>query len=77
LDHQYDELREYEDYMEELFSVKSLSVHPKLFKYDEAVRYKVGRGQNILLTDRGQFTHYYEAIVAPDGVGTEGTSDGN
>jgi hypothetical protein len=40
--HQYDELREYEDYMEEMFSVKSLSVHSKLFKYDEAVRYKVG-----------------------------------
>jgi hypothetical protein len=75
--HRYDELRQYEDYFEELFSAKSLAVHPKLFKYDEAIRYKVGQGQNILLTDRNQFVRYYEAIVAPDGVGTETASDGN
>ena len=73
--HRYDELRQYGDYMEELFSAKSISVHPKLFKYDEAVRYKVGQGQNILLTDRDQFTRYYEAIVAPDGVGSERSND--
>ena len=73
--HQYDELRQYQDYMEELFSAKSVSVHGKLFKYDEAVRYKVGQGQNILLTDRSQFTKYYKAIVAPDGVGSERASD--
>ena len=74
--HRYDELRQYGDYMEELFSAKSISVHPKLFKYDEAIRYKVGQGQNILLTDRGEFVRYYEAIVASDGVGTEGSSGG-
>src|SRR5271168_1466053 len=34
--HRYDELKQYEDYIEELFSAKSLAVHPKLFKYDEA-----------------------------------------
>jgi hypothetical protein len=73
--HRYDELRLYEDYMEELFSAKSISIHPKLFKYDEAVRYKVGQGQNILLTDRNQFTRYYEAIVAPDGVGSGRAND--
>jgi hypothetical protein len=75
--HRYDELRQYGDYIEELFSAKSTSIHPKLFKYDEAVRYKVGQGQNILLTDRSQFTRYYEAIVAPDGVGTEGEEGGS
>jgi hypothetical protein len=75
--HRYDELRQYEDYIEELFSAKSVAIHPKLFKYDEAVRYKVGQGQNILLTDRSQFSRYYEAIVAPDGVGAEAASDGN
>ena len=75
--HRYDELRQYGDYMEELFSAKSTAIHPKLFKYDQAVRYKVGQGQNILLTDRDQFTRYYEAIVASDGVGIEGSSEGN
>jgi hypothetical protein len=75
--HRYDELRQYEDYIEELFSAKSITVHPKLFKYDEAVRYKVGQGQNILLADRNQFTRYYEAIVAPDGIATKTASDGN
>jgi hypothetical protein len=75
--HRNDELRQYEDYIEELFSAKSTSVHPKLFKYDEAVRFKVGQGQNMLLTDRDQFTRYYEAIVAPDGVGTGAASDGS
>jgi hypothetical protein len=73
--HRYDELRQHGDYMEELFSAKSVAIHPKLFKYDEAIRYKVGQGQNILLTDRAQFTRYYEAIVASDGVGFEGTSE--
>ena len=74
--HRYDELRQYGDYIEELFSAKSTATHPKLFKYDEAIRYKVGQGQNILLTDKGAFIQYYEAIVAPDGVGVEGTSGG-
>ena len=36
----------------------------------------MGQGQNILLTDREAFTRYYEAIIAPDGVGTEGMSGG-
>ena len=75
--HRYDELRQYEDYIEELFSAKSTSIHPKLFKYDEAIRYKVGQGQNILLTNRSEFTRYYEAIVAPDGIGSEGKDGGN
>jgi hypothetical protein len=69
--HHYDELKQYGDYIEELFSAKSIASHPKLFKYDEAIRYKVGQGQNILLTDRSEFTRYYEAIVAPDGVGAQ------
>jgi hypothetical protein len=73
--HRYDELRQYGDYMEELFSAKSATVHPRLFKYDEAIRYKVGQGQNILLTDRNEFTRYYEAIVASDGVGAEGSGE--
>ena len=63
--------------MEELFSAKAISVHPKLFKYDEAIRYKVGQGQNILLTNRGEFVRYYKAIIASDGVGTEGASGGS
>jgi hypothetical protein len=75
--HRYDELRQYGDYIEELFSAKSSTIHPKLFKYDEAVRFKVGQGQNILLTDKSEFVRYYEAIVAPDGVGTDGTSGGS
>ena len=75
--HRYDELRQYGEYIEELFSAKSISVHPKLFKYDAAVRYKVGQGQNYLLTDRQAFTRYYEAIVAPDGVGAESSGGGN
>ena len=73
--HRYDELRQYGDYIEELFSAKSVPTHPKLFNYDAAVRYKVGQGQNMLLTDRDQFVRYYEAIVAPDGVGIDGASN--
>ena len=62
--------------MEELFSAKSISFHFKLFKYDEAIKYKIGQGQNIFLTDKGEFIRYYEAIVASDSVGTEGSSGG-
>jgi hypothetical protein len=75
--HRLDELKQYGDYIEELFSAKSVSIHPKLFKYDEAIRYKVGQGQNILLTNRSEFTRYYEAIIVPDGVGSGTTSDGD
>ena len=75
--HRYDELRQYSDYFEELFSAKSTSIHPRLFKYDEAIRYKIGQGQKILLTDRQEFTWYYKSIVAPDGIGTETMSGGN
>ncbi|PPQ85183.1 hypothetical protein CVT25_004190 [Psilocybe cyanescens] len=34
--HRYDELRSYGEYMERLFSIKSISIHPRLFKYDDA-----------------------------------------
>jgi hypothetical protein len=74
--HRCEELRQYGDYIEELFSAKSVATHPRLFKYDEAVRYKVGQGQSVLLTDTGAFNRYYEAIVAPDGVGIASTSGG-
>ena len=63
--------------MEELFSAKTTSVHSKMFKYDKAIRYKVGQGKNILLTDRGEFVRYYQAIVTSDGVRIEGVSEGS
>ena len=75
--HRYDELRQYSNYIEKLFSAKSTSIHPRLFKYDEAIRYKVRQGQNILLTDRNEFTQYYKSIIAPNGVGTETMSGGS
>jgi hypothetical protein len=75
--HRYDELKAHADYIEEHFLAKSTAIHPKLFKYDEAIRYKVGQGQNILLTNRDEFTHYYKAIIAPDGVRSEATSVGS
>jgi hypothetical protein len=73
--HRYDELRRYGDYIEELFSAKTDSIHPRLFMYDAAIRHKVGQGQNILLTDREEFVRYFEAIVANNGVGVEGASN--
>ena len=75
--HRYDELRQYGDYIEELFSTKSISTHQKLFNYDTAVRFKVGQGQNILLINRDQFMQLYKAMVAPDGVGVDRASDGS
>jgi hypothetical protein len=75
--HRYDELKQYGDYIEELFSATSTASHLKLFKYDVAVRYKVGQGQNILLTDRSEFTRYYEVIVAPDGIGAQMQGEGS
>ena len=75
--HRYDKLRSYRDYIEELFSAKSATIHLRLFSYDEAVRYKVGQGQNILLTDREAFVWYYEAIVTPDGARFEEASGGS
>ena len=49
--HQRDELLEYAEHIEGLFSAKHTSAHSKVILYDQSVRNQVGGGQNILLTD--------------------------
>ena len=62
------ELREYGKYIKGHFSVKILSSHHKIILSDLAIRNKVSRGQNTLLTDMHHFSRFYSAIVMPDSI---------
>ena len=66
--HRRDELYEYAEHIEGLFSAKNASAHSRVILYDQSVRNQVGGGQNILLTDYHRFTSLSEAILHTDGV---------
>ena len=54
--HRREELLEYAEHIEGLFSTKHVSAHSKVILYDQSVRNQVGGGQNILLTDYQRFS---------------------
>jgi hypothetical protein len=66
--HRREELLEYAEYIESLFSAKHASAHSKVILYDQSVRNQVGGGQNILLTDYHHFHNLGEAILHADGI---------
>jgi hypothetical protein len=70
--HRREELYEYADYIEGLFSAKHANAHSKVILYDQSVRNRVGGGQNILLTDYQRFSNLSEAILHADGVEYKG-----
>ena len=76
--HRRDELYEYADYVEGLFAAKQTNAHSKVILFDQAVRNRVGGGQNLLLTDYPKFQNLTEAILHADGVeyGGYGSSKG-
>lgn len=80
--HRREELYEYADHIESLFSAKHTNAHSKVILYDQSVRNRVGGGQNILLTDYQRFHNLREAILHADGIvykggGVEGLKGGN
>ena len=66
--HRREELYDYAEHIEGLFSAKNTSAHSKVILYDQSVRNQVGGGQNILLTDFQRFSSLSEAILHADGV---------
>jgi hypothetical protein len=74
--HRREELLEYTDHIESLFSAKHTSAHSKVILYDKSVRNQVGGGQNILLTDYHQFNSLSEAILHADGIEYKGQGKG-
>jgi hypothetical protein len=66
--HRRDELLEYAEHIEGLFSAKHTNAHSKVILYDQSVRNQVGGGQNILLTDFNRFQSLSEAILHADGI---------
>ncbi|GLB41981.1 hypothetical protein LshimejAT787_3400090 [Lyophyllum shimeji] len=54
-EHREQELRDYMEYIEGLFSSRVASAHPEVILFDKAVREEVGGGQRILLTDTNRF----------------------
>ncbi|GLB44966.1 hypothetical protein LshimejAT787_1900440 [Lyophyllum shimeji] len=67
-EHREQELRDYMEYIEGLFSSRVASAHPKVILFDKAVREEVGGGQRILLTDTNRFNRLTAAILMPDGI---------
>ena len=74
--HRREELLEYADHIEGLFSAKHAGAHSKVILYDQSVRNQVGGGQNILLTDYHRFTSLSEAILHADGIEYKGKGKG-
>ena len=66
--HWREELYEYAEHIEGLFTAKHTNAHSKVILYDQSVRNQVGGGQNTLLTDYQHFSRLSEAILHADGV---------
>ena len=75
--HRREELLEYAEYIEGLFSAKHAGAHSKVILFDQSVRNQVGGGQNILLTDYQRFSNLSEAILHADGVEYKGGGKGS
>jgi len=75
--HRREELSEYAEYIEGLFSAKHSGAHSKVILYDQSVRNQVGGGQNILLTDYQRFSGLSEAILHADGIEYKGNGKGS
>ena len=74
--HRREELFEYAEHIEGLFSAKHTNAHAKVILYDQSVRNQVGGGQNTLLTDYQRFSRLSEAILHADGVEYKGGGKG-
>ena len=74
--HRREELSDYADHIEGLFSAKHTNAHTKVILYDQSVRNQVGGGQNILLTDYQRFNNLSEAILHADGIEYRGNGKG-
>ena len=72
--HQREELSDYTEHIEGLFSAKHTNIHSKVILYDQSICNRVGGGQNILLTDYQSFSSLSEVILHADGI--EYKSDG-
>jgi hypothetical protein len=66
--HRAEELSAYGDYIDEVFSSKLTSSHPRVIMFDIAVRNMVQGGQSCLLTDHNAFSRLHSAILMPDGA---------
>ena len=75
--HRREELSDYAEHIEGLFSAKHTNAHSKVILYDQSVRNRVGGGQNILLTDYQQFNSLSEAILHADGIEYRGSGKGS
>ena len=74
--HRREELSEYTEHIEGLFSAKHANAHSKVILYDQSVRNRVGGGQNVLLTDYQLFNGLSEAILHADGIEYRGSGKG-
>ena len=74
--HRREELSEYAEHIEGLFSAKHTNAHSKVILYDQSVRNRVGGGQNTLLTDYQRFNSLSEAILHADGIEYKGSGKG-
>ena len=75
--HRREELLEYAEHIESLFSAKHAGAHSKVILYDQSVRNQVAGGQNTLLTDYHRFTSLSEAILHADGIEYKGKGKGS
>ncbi|PBK77852.1 hypothetical protein ARMSODRAFT_863270, partial [Armillaria solidipes] len=77
--HRYRELALYQQYMSSLFRTTAIPLHCRVFVLDRAIRNRVGRCRNILLSETDKFRDLERSHISPVGMAyqefEEGRSD--
>ncbi|KAJ8455274.1 hypothetical protein ONZ45_g18991 [Pleurotus djamor] len=66
--HREDELREYGLRIQQLFTAKVASFHPRVITFDKALRARLSRERHLRFTDRDVFEVVKQAVLEPNGV---------
>ncbi len=74
--HQYCELALYQQYMSSLFRTTAIPLHCRVFVLDCAIRNRVGRCRNILLSETDKFCDLERSHISPVGMAYQEFEEG-
>lgn len=74
--HRYRELALYQQYMSSLFRTTAIPLHCRVFVLDRAIRNRVGRCRNILLSETDKFRDLERSHISPVGMAYQEFEEG-
>ncbi|PBK87351.1 hypothetical protein ARMGADRAFT_939065 [Armillaria gallica] len=74
--HRYRELALYQQYMSSLFRTTTIPLHCRVFVLDRAIRNRVGRCRNILLSETNKFRDLERSHISPVGMAYQEFEEG-